>query len=317
MAYKFLDTLLDSSPGARTKRKLTLPVSIGIHVVVLAVVLLVPLLTFSELPEPVMSGAIRAFLVEAAPPPPPPPPPPPMAASAPRTVTQPKIEQPKPVTEEPKFTAPIETPREIPKQEEVSGLAGLGEPGGEIGGVAGGVSGGSEGGVVGGTIGGVAGGELGGMVGGVVGAVAPAEPPPPPVPSGPVRVGGQIKAPSKLSNSAPVYPAMAKQARVEGTVILEATISAQGRVTDVKVLRGIPLLDNAAVDAVRQWHYSPTRLNGTPVPVIMTVTVNFRLGADGRSAPAPAKASAPAAAPVEAPAPPAEAAPETVPPPSR
>jgi periplasmic protein TonB len=317
MAYKFLDTLLDSSTGPRTKRKLTLPVSIGIHLVVLAVVLLVPLLTFSELPEPVMSGSIRAFLVEAAPPPPPPPPPPPMAASAPRPVTQPKIEQPKPVTEEPKFTAPVETPRELPKAEEASGLAGPGEPGGEIGGVAGGVSGGSEGGVVGGTIGGVVGGELGGTVGGVVGAVAAPEPPPPPVPSGPVRVGGQIKAPAKLSNAAPVYPPMAKQARVEGTVILEATISAQGRVTDVKVLRGIPLLDNAAVDAVRQWHYSPTRLNGTPVPVIMTVTVNFRLGTDGRSAPAPAKASAPVAAPAEAPAPPAEAAPDTVPPPSR
>jgi periplasmic protein TonB len=319
MAYKFFDTLLDSKGAGRTKRKLTLPVSIAIHLVVLTGVMLVPLLTFSELPEPVMSGAIRAFLVEAAPPPPPPPPPPPMAASAPRPVTQPKVEQPKPVTEEPKFTAPVETPRELPRPEEASGLdSGPGEPGGEIGGVAGGVSGGSEGGVVGGTIGGVVGGELGGTVGGVVGAVAPPAPPPPPVPSGPVRVGGQIKPPSKLSNASPIYPPMAKQARVEGTVILEATISPQGRVTDVKVLRGIPLLDNAAINAVRQWHYSPTRLNGTPVPVIMTVTVNFRLSGDGRSAPAPAKAAAPAPveAPAEAPAPPAEAAPETVPPPS-
>jgi TonB family protein len=97
---------------------------------------------------------------------------------------------------------------------------------------------------------------------------------------------------------------MAKQARVEGTVILEATISAQGRVNDVKVLRGIPLLDNSAIDAVRQWRYSPTLLNGTPVPVIMTVTVNFRLSGDGRpSAPAAVK-QAPAA---ETPAPPAEA----------
>jgi protein TonB len=313
MPYKFFDNLLDSK-RERTKRKLTLPVSIGIHVVVLGAVLLVPLLTFSELPDPVMSSAIRAYLVEAAPaPPPPPPPPPPPAASAPKPVTQPKVEQPKPVVEEPKFTAPIETPKEIPHPEPATGLdSGPGEPGGEIGGVQGGVTGGTQGGVVGGTIGGVPGGELGGVPGGVVGA----PPEPPAAPTGPVRVGGKIKAPSKLNNVAPVYPSMAKQARVEGTVILEATINPQGRVTEVKVLRGIPLLDNSAMDAVKQWHYSPTLLNGTPVPVVMTVTVNFRLNGDGRSS-APAVKAAPAP---EAPAPPAEApAPETAPtpPPSR
>ena len=317
MPYKFFDNLLDSKRGG-TKRKLTLPVSIGIHVVVLGAVLLVPLLTFSELPDPVMSSAIRAYLVEAAPaPPPPPPPPPPPAASAPKTVTQPKVEQPKPVVEEPKFTAPIEVPKELPKPEPASGLdSGPGEPGGEIGGVQGGVKGGTEGGVVGGTIGGVPGGELGGQVGGVPGGVPKEEPPA--VPSGPVRVGGKIHAPSKLNNIAPVYPPMAKQARVEGTVILEATISPEGRVMDVKVLRGIPLLDNSALDAVKQWKYSPTLLNGTPVPVVMTVTVNFRLSGDSRVS-APAAKAAPAA---EAPAPPAQApaaAPETAPtpPPSR
>ena len=72
-------------------------------------------------------------------------------------------------------------------------------------------------------------------------------------------------------------PDIAKQARVQGVVILECTISPQGKVTDVKVLRGIPLLDQAATDAVRQWVYTPTLLNGVPVPVIMTVTVNFKL----------------------------------------
>jgi len=186
MPYKFFDNLLDSK-RERTKRKLTLPVSIGIHVVVLGAVLLVPLLTFSELPDPVMSSAIRAYLVEAAPaPPPPPPPPPPPAASAPKPVTQPKVEQPKPVVEEPKFTAPIETPKELPKPEPATGLdSGPGEPGGEIGGVQGGVKGGTEGGVVGGTIGGVPGGELGGQLGGVPGGIAKEEPPP--VPSGPVN----------------------------------------------------------------------------------------------------------------------------------
>src|SRR4051812_23333844 len=88
MAYRFFDTLLDSKGPGRTKRKLTLPVSIAIHLVVLAAVLVVPLLSFGALPEPVMNGAIRAFMVEAAPPPPPPPPPPPAAAaSVPRPVT--------------------------------------------------------------------------------------------------------------------------------------------------------------------------------------------------------------------------------------
>ena len=88
---------------------------------------------------------------------------------------------------------------------------------------------------------------------------------------------GKIKEPKKLKTVNPAYPDIAKQARVQGVVILECTISPQGKVTDVKILRGIPLLDAAAVEAVKQWVYSPTLLNGVPVPVIMTVTVNFRL----------------------------------------
>jgi protein TonB len=100
---------------------------------------------------------------------------------------------------------------------------------------------------------------------------------PPPPPQQAVRVGGQIKEPKKLKNVNPAYPDIAKQARVQGVVILECTISPQGKVSDVKVLRGIPLLDQAAIDAVKQWVYTPTLLNGVPVPVIMTVTVNFKL----------------------------------------
>ncbi len=75
----------------------------------------------------------------------------------------------------------------------------------------------------------------------------------------------------------PQYPAIARQARVQGIVILECTISPRGDVTDVRVLRGIPLLNQAAIDAVRQWEYEPTLVNGVPVAVIMTVTVNFKL----------------------------------------
>ena len=84
MPYKFFDTLLESKAGGRTKRKLTLPVSIAIHLVVLTAVVVVPLLSFGDLPDPVMSSAIRAYLVEAAPPPPPPPPPPRLRPRRPR-----------------------------------------------------------------------------------------------------------------------------------------------------------------------------------------------------------------------------------------
>jgi protein TonB len=75
----------------------------------------------------------------------------------------------------------------------------------------------------------------------------------------------------------PVYPPIAQAARVQGIVIIEATIGEDGQVTNARILRSVPLLDQAALDAVRQWHYVPTMLNGVPVPVIMTVTVNFTL----------------------------------------
>ena len=87
----------------------------------------------------------------------------------------------------------------------------------------------------------------------------------------------QIKPPTKIKDVKPVYPPIAQSARVSGVVIIEATIGPDGRVKDAKVLRSIPLLDQAALDAVKQWQFTPTLLNGVPVPVIMTVTVNFTL----------------------------------------
>jgi periplasmic protein TonB len=207
------------------------------------VVLVVPIITSEELPEP--TSAVKAFFVEPAAPPPPPPPPPPPAPKA--ATTQPRpMSTPAPT--ENKFTAPVEVPDQIKPEE--------------------GIDLGVEGGVPGGVEGGVPGGVVGGVVGGLPDA---------PPPTQAVRVGGQIKEPKKLKNVAPVYPDIAKQARVQGVVILECTISPQGKVTNVTVLRGIPLLDAAAIEAVKQWVYSPTLLNGVPVPVIMTVTVNFRL----------------------------------------
>jgi protein TonB len=125
---------------------------------------------------------------------------------------------------------------------------------------------------------GIEGGVVGGVTGGIVGGLSEAPPPPPPPPpAAPVRVGGNIKTPTKVKDVKPVYPAIAQSARVQGVVIIEATIGPNGAVQDAKVLRSIPLLDAAALDAVRQWQFTPTLLNGVPVPVIMTVTVNFTL----------------------------------------
>jgi TonB family protein len=90
-----------------------------------------------------------------------------------------------------------------------------------------------------------------------------------------VRVGGRIKPPTKIKDVKPVYPAIAQSAHVVGVVTIEATIGPDGKVIDAKVVRSVPLLDQAALDAVRQWEYTPALLNGQPVPVVVTVTINF------------------------------------------
>ncbi len=93
----------------------------------------------------------------------------------------------------------------------------------------------------------------------------------------PIRVGGTIKTPTKTHDVRPVYPQEALDARASGVVILEAVIDENGNVRSARVLRSIPMFDQAAIDAVKGWRYTPTLLNGVPVPVIMTVTVNFTL----------------------------------------
>jgi TonB family protein len=115
----------------------------------------------------------------------------------------------------------------------------------------------------------------------VIGQGAPPAPPAPPIPqpvaTTPIRLHSGMTAPVKKMDAAPVYPAIAQSARVEGVVILEAVIDVQGRVESARILRSIPLLDQAALDAVRQWRFTAARLNGDAVPVVMTVTVNFTL----------------------------------------
>lgn len=220
-----------------------LPASFVIHAALGVAALVVPLLADEALPE--AQQAVHAFFVTsppiAAPPPPPPPPPAPRATQVARSVTRPE-----PTTNA--FVAPVEVPDVI---EADAGLD-LGIDGGVAGGVAGGVP--------------------GGVIGGVVGGLPEAPPP-----AQAIRVGGDIAPPKKVKNVAPVYPEMARQARVEGIVILECEISPMGRVTNVKVLRGMPLLDQAAIDAVKQWVYTPTLVGGVPVPVLMTATVQFNL----------------------------------------
>ncbi len=105
---------------------------------------------------------------------------------------------------------------------------------------------------------------------------------PPPVvaapePQKPLPVGGTVRRPVKVGGHDPAYPPIARAAGVQGIVIIEATIGADGRVINARILRSLPLLDQAALEAVRQWEYTPTLLNGVAVPVIMTVTVNFTL----------------------------------------
>jgi protein TonB len=112
---------------------------------------------------------------------------------------------------------------------------------------------------------------------GEIGIAAPPVPPPPAAPKDPVRLHSGITSPRKVVDVAPIYPEIARAARAEGVVIIEATIDEHGSVTAARVLRSVNLLDAAAVAAVRQWTFTPARLNGEPVAVIMTVTVNFHL----------------------------------------
>ena len=225
-------------------------VSIAGHVVAVTLVVVLPLMyTNDRLPKvPTMMAFVAA---PPAPPPPPPPPAPAQPAGKP-VPTRP----PSPVTTG-TFVVPLEAPSEI-----------LPEPPGAI------YSGSGEGGVEGGIEGGVAGGIVGGLM-----AIAPPPPPPPPAPApkpaGPVRIGGNVSAPALVKRVEPIYPDVALMAKVGGMVILEAVVGADGSVQSVKVLRSVKFLDDAALEAVKQWRYSPLILNGVPTPFVLTVTLNF------------------------------------------
>ena len=227
-------------------------VSVGGHMAVLFVVFVLLPLSLSDAlpPAPPM---MMAF-VAAAPAAPPPPPPPPAPVRAPRATAR----AARPEQTLGQFTAPIQAPSGVRPEPAVPSAQALA-----------GVEGGVEGGVP------------GGIVGGIVGGISPPPPPPPAPPlsperAAPVRIGGNISAPQLMRRVEPEYPALAAAARVQGIVILEALVDAQGCVESVKVLRSVHrLLDKAATDALVQWQYSPLILNGKPVPFVLTVTFNF------------------------------------------
>ncbi len=242
--------------SGKTKTTWTMVGAMVAQMFLVGIAIIIPMIYFDVLP----STTLTSFLV--APPPPPPPPPPPAAA--------PPVKVVKVIPRQfdaGKLMAPKAIPKEVAtiKEEELppvtSGVAG----------------------VVGGVPGGVAGGTPGGVLGGILGAVPTAAPPPPPPkekappPPSRIRVGGNVQQARLVRQPRPVYPPLAKQARIQGVVKLSAVISKDGTIMELNVISGHPLLVPAALDAVKQWVYQPTLLNGEPVEVATQIDVNFTL----------------------------------------
>lgn len=241
----------------KTRRHWTVLLAFAGQVLAIGALLTIPLFFIQSLPVTQLASNILL-----APPPPPPPPPPPAptvhAAKAihtsPRKLDMSQLIAPKTI---PKQIAAVNDVQELPPPSEVAG-------------------------VVGGVPGGVPGGVIGGVIGGLPSAAAP--PPPPPKAEAPkaatparVRLGGNVQAAKLIYEVQPEYPVLARDARIAGTVRLQAVISKEGKVEDLKLLSGQPLLVEAAMDAVKQWVYKPTYLNGVPVEVLTEVDVNFHL----------------------------------------
>lgn len=229
-------------------------VSVFGHSVVVAVLILLPLYFTQAINMP----QFQKTLLVAPPPPAPPPPPPAVVHVLPRVpksfFTKGQLFQPKFI---PKKVAQIKKEAPPPAASGVSG----------------------------GVMGGVPGGQLGGVLGGILGGIGHAPPPAPPRPTpvahkGPYRVGGKVQAPRLIRQVQPEYPPLAKQARIQGDVVIDSVIDAEGRVTEMKVVSGSPLLVRSAIQALGRWRYQPTLLNGQPVAVDMLVTLHFTLDQD-------------------------------------
>ena len=241
----FNDLVISGSNSTKTHKSWTVVVSTVIQAVLLGILILIPLIYTEALPK----GMLTTFIV---PPPPPPPPPPPAAI---QRIVKPVVH----IIKNGQMMAPTVIPKKIEMIKEDPTPPDVGVSGGVVGGV----PGGSAGGVLGGIIGGVGGGP---------------PPPPPPKAKGPVRVGGTVIAANLLRQVTPIYPPIAKTAHISGTVVLHAIISKDGTIEQLEYISGPPLLMKNAMDAVRQWRYRPTMLNGEPVEVDTTVSVVFTLG---------------------------------------
>jgi protein TonB len=230
----------------------TFSVSLILHALLIVAVVILPLLWYDTVPL-TNARTLRTFFAEIPNvPAPPPPPPPPAPAVALRRVAP--VSEPMPPVEAAAFIAPIEVPDQIVEEKTAFGF---------------------DEGVPGGVEGGVPGGVVGGVVGGLPQEAASSE-------SAPiVRVGGSVAAPKLIHSVRPEYPELAQMARLSGIVILEALVDAKGRVESVTVLRGAALLDEAAVEAVKQWRYKPLLLNGVPTRFFLTVTVKFNFTESG------------------------------------
>ena len=240
----FEEMVVSTSSNKKTNKPWTVVMSMIVQVTFLAVLILIPLIYTEALPK----ASLSTFL--SAPPPPPPPPPPP--AAQPIVRVKPQVH----LMDAGKLVAPKAIPKDIKiiKEEAEPDMMG------------------AQGGVPGG----VPGGQMGGVIGGVIGGVGGAPPPPKPTQSR-IRQGGAVTAASLINRVQPNYPPLARQTRISGTVRLHAIISKDGTVQQLEVLSGHPLLVQAALDAVRQWRYRPTTLNGEPVEVDTTIDVIFSL----------------------------------------
>ena len=235
----------------KTRKPWTVLVAFVGEIIFIGIAVVIPMIYFDVLPK----TTLTSFLV--APPPPPPPPPPPQPVAAVKVVK---------VIPRQFDAGRLMAPKSIPKDIAVIKEEELPPPSSAVGGVVGGISGGIGGGVL----------------GGIIGAVPMAAPPPPPpvkqaaAPQR-IRVGGNVQQAKLVRQPKPNYPPLAKQARIQGVVHLQAIISKDGTIQKLEVIGGHPLLVPAALEAVKQWVYQPTLLNGEPVEVITQIDVNFTL----------------------------------------
>jgi periplasmic protein TonB len=241
----FEDSLIESGGKLKTKRGLTTSISFVLEAVIVGIMVLIPLLFTEALPK----TQLMTFLV--APPPPPPPPPPP-AAEPVRVVKQVQTDI---------INGELRTPTKIPKKVEMIKEDEAPPP--------------VMAGVVGGVPGGVPGGSMGGVIGGIISS-APVAVPKVATPQR-VRVSQGVTQGLRVRYVQPTYPPLARQARIQGTVVLQAEISKSGDIENLRLISGHPMLAPAAIEAVKQWRYKPYYLNGEPVEVETQITVNFSL----------------------------------------